>query len=476
MSLVLFGALALVLAMWAPNLLKDQIGRDILGVNWISAILIVVFGFFFVTVSSRICGEIGASSNPISGMTVATLLITCLLFYAVGRTGISYKEIALCTAALVCVAAANGAATSQALKSGHLVGATPRKQQIAISWGVVTSAAVIGFTLIGLNSAYTTYHKKEYPGFTATTASIAALAAEGRGDELSLQPSDVEFRGARWDHLFVRAPQTVTAPDGITTTVPIGAYLARDGVIHFGEDPGVCGVETEQLAEDGVTVERKTGKKFDAPKAQLFRLIIDGVLGGSLPWTLVLIGVFVAIMMELCGVPSLAFAVGAYLPISTSAAIFVGGLVRKWSDRRNKLTEAEQESSPGVLCSSGMIAGGALVAILACALVAPRSEIVNGTRIDKTWGDYFNLGLSSHLFSETETLDASLDRLHLGFARPMFGAESLAGPTRAFLETNNEWGFGCFLVLAVFLFVVGSRRRRRNGDLSPGNPTGPPIG
>ena len=110
--------------------------------NWLSAILIVIFGFFFVTVSSRICGEIGSSSNPISGMTVATLLITCLLFVVAGRTGVSYKEMALCTAALVCVAASNGGATSQALKTGYLVGATPRKQQIAISWGVVTLSLI----------------------------------------------------------------------------------------------------------------------------------------------------------------------------------------------------------------------------------------------------------------------------------------------------------------------------------------------
>jgi putative OPT family oligopeptide transporter len=259
MSVVLIGCIALVLAIWAPNALKGPIGRDILGIDWISAILIVVFGFFFVTVSSRICGEIGSSSNPISGMTVATLLITCGLFVAVGRTGIAYKEMALCTAALVCVAASNGGATSQALKTGYLVGATPRKQQIAISWGVITSAAVIGFTLWFMNDSYTTYHKREFPGFAATQAHVDELAAQGRGAEVAIGREKLHWRNQDWDHVYVREDQLDPSAPGNAKKilVPRGHYLAKEGVIAYYVDPGVCGTETTQLKEDG-TVERRS--------------------------------------------------------------------------------------------------------------------------------------------------------------------------------------------------------------------------
>jgi putative OPT family oligopeptide transporter len=479
MSVVVFGCIALVFAMWAPNLLKEQIGRDILGVNWISAILIVVFGFFFVTVSSRITGEIGSSSNPISGMTVATLLITCLLFVAVGRTGISYKEMALCTAALVCVAASNGGATSQALKCGHLLGATPRAQQIAISWGVITSAAVIGFTLMFLNDNFTTYHVRHYPGFTVTQATIDGLAAADRADEMAFGATKLKHRSVdndnvddEYDVLYVRKDQHYQGPNG-EQTLPRGKYLTKAGAVDFYVDPGVCGTEHDELAADNKTVVRHIEKKFDAPKAQLFRLIIDGVLGGDLPFVLVLIGVFVAIMMELCGVPSLAFAVGAYLPISTSASIFLGGLVRKWADKRSKLTESEQESSPGVLFSSGLIAGGALVAIVACALLAPKTKIdEKGTRIETTYGADLNLAVADRIFSADETLDQSLSRFGLSSLRGAFGEHSLGTSTRVFLDTNNVWGLGCFLMLGLFLFIVAGRRPKRApaGALPPPSP------
>src|SRR5262249_52545290 len=169
------------------------------------AILIVIFGFFFVTVSSRITGEIGSSSNPISGMTVATLLITCLLFVAAGRTGISYKEMALCTAAIVCVAASNRGPAAPALKCGHLLGATPRSQQIAITWGVITSAAVIGFTLVALNDSKTTYDKFEAKGFVASQATVdAADANKETANRFKLEPQSVEFHNKKWDAFYVR--------------------------------------------------------------------------------------------------------------------------------------------------------------------------------------------------------------------------------------------------------------------------------
>jgi putative OPT family oligopeptide transporter len=380
MSLVLGGSLAIAVVIWLAPVLE---------INLASAVLIVLFGFFFVTVSSRITGEIGSSSNPISGMTVATLLITCGLFVMLGWTGVGYKAMALTTAALVCVAASNGGTISQDLKTGFLVGATPKHQQNAILVGVVTSAVVIGFVLLLLNRGNTTFKPVVHDGWTPDVPASA---------ERMTGPDDKEYR-------VVYLQEDVG-------DVPRGKYLiGEDGKAWFLVDPGVCGTYPQQLTpvsgagailavpgeaptELGldrrpyrrVQLDEQTGAlaagaylvdgggtpvysirkmdKFDAPKAQLFRLIIDGILGGQLPWGLVLVGVFLAIMMELVGVSSLPFAVGLYLPISTSAGIFVGGIVRWLVDRKRKTSAAEAEFSPGMLMASGLIAGGAITGVI----------------------------------------------------------------------------------------------------------------
>ncbi len=330
MTVVLFGSLAIALAIAVAPVLQ---------IHPLSAVLIVIFSFFFVTVSSRITGEIGSSSNPISGMTVATLLITCLLFLAIGWTGVDYKAMALSTAAIVCIAASTGGTTSQDLKTGYLVGATPKAQQIGISIGVVTSALVIGWTLLFLNQAYTTVVPRAFPGFTAPVAAEAQTQAgpDGKTYQVHYQRT-------------------------IEGSVPVGKYLVDDaGQIAYLVDPGIGGVVTE--------VDGKHVTKLDAPKARLFSMIIDGILTQQLPWGLVLIGVFLALMMELCGVSSLPFAVGAYLPIATSMPIMVGGLIRHFVDRRNKAAKSENsEFAPGVLLSSGLIAGGALAGVLVAGL------------------------------------------------------------------------------------------------------------
>ncbi len=390
MTVVLGGSAALIVAIAAA---------PILGINPLSAVLILLFGFFFVTVSSRITGEIGSSSNPISGMTVATLLITCGLFVAVGWTGVEYKAMALTTAALVCVAASNGGTISQDLKTGFLVGATPRHQQLAIMAGVVTSALLIGGLLGPLNQSRVTYMPVRYPDFTSSASPTERMKG----------PDGVEYA-------VLYLPEEDEAAG-----VPRGKYLVGDDRrIAYLVDPGVCGVYERKLrpttdperrlvvpaeaeSETGLdgmpyrVVEVSEGdgagtflvnqrgeiaytveevKKFDAPKAQLFRLIIDGTLGGELPWGLVLIGVFLAIMMELVRVSSLPFAVGLYLPIYTSGGIFVGGLVRWLVDRRRKdASEAEAEFSPGVLMASGLIAGGAIAGVLQ-SVVAVLDDVV----------------------------------------------------------------------------------------------------
>jgi putative OPT family oligopeptide transporter len=234
--------------------------------NVLAAILVVLFGFFFVTVSSRITGLIGNSSNPISGMTIATLILTCTIFVAVGWIGNDYAPIALGVGAVVCIAAAIAGATSQDLKTGFLVGATPIWQQTGLVVGVVTSAFVIGITTLYLHEVMT-----------------------------------------------------------------IGS------------------------------------NSLPAPQATLMSTIIRGLLSQNLPWGLVLVGVFISVTLELCGIRSLSFAVGSYLPIATTAPIFAGGVVRWWVERRTGRRE-ESEISSGTLFSSGLIAGGSLAGILYAAL------------------------------------------------------------------------------------------------------------
>jgi putative OPT family oligopeptide transporter len=230
--------------------------------NFLVSLLVIIFGFFFVTVSSRITGLIGSSSNPISGMTIATLILTCTIFVALGWTGDVYSPIAICVGAIVCIAAANAGATSQDLKTGFLVGATPLYQQIGLIIGVLTSSLVIGMTTLYLHS--------------------------------------------------------------------------------------VMGIGSTSLP---------------APQATLMATIIKGLLSQNLPWGLVLVGVFISVTLELCGIHSLSFAVGSYLPIATTAPIFAGGLVRAYVERRTGRAE-ESEVGAGTLFSSGLIAGGSLAGIL----------------------------------------------------------------------------------------------------------------
>ena len=260
MSVVLGGSLLLGLFLVvAPGLPTQG--------NVLAAILVLIFGFFFATVSSRITGLIGSSSNPISGMTIATLILTCLLFVALGWTGDTYAPIALIVGAIVCIAAANAGTTSQDLKTGYIVGATPLYQQLGLIIGVLASAFVIGMTTI---------------------------------------------------------------------------YLHR-----------VFGIGSAAVA---------------APQATLMATIINGLLDQNLPWGLVLVGIFISVTLELCGIHSLSFAVGSYLPIATTAPIFAGGLVRYWVERKTA-TSQESEVSAGTLFSSGLIAGGSICGILFAVLV-----------------------------------------------------------------------------------------------------------
>lgn len=413
MKIVVGGSLVLIaMIMIMPQLY--------LQFNLVGAILIVAFGFLFVTVSSRLTGEIGSSSNPISGMTVATLLLTCLIFLLVGWTGPSYYVTALSIGGIVCIAASNGGTTSQDLKTGFLVGATPKYQQIAILVGALASALILGPILLRLNdqstvyvpqttlrnvqggpqidaatlSALPTFHETTRPagidGFRLLKNDAAAPAVAGLdpGEYLVDTSGRVVQKVERNFPATLRADLTKLGPPervkgGLTvpdtneyatwhkideTDGPPGKYLVDpQGVPVYYVDPGINGIY--RVAPDGTSV-----TKYDAPKATLMSYIIKGILNQKLPWGLVLLGVMIAIVLEMSGIPSLAFAVGVYLPLSSSSPIFIGGMVRWLVDkylrvkfRNREMSEeefiAETDKSPGVLMASGYIAGGALAAV-----------------------------------------------------------------------------------------------------------------
>src|SRR5712692_6723267 len=331
--------------------------------NIIGAILIVAFGFLFVTVSSRLTGEIGSSSNPISGMTVATLLLTCLIFVVLGWTGSNYFVTALSIGGVVCIASSNGGTTSQDLKTGFLVGSTPRNQQISILIGALVSAVFLGPILLALNHAGSVYVPVQNPppGFTAGRAN-----PNERVDVSTLHSREPLFGKQKTmdtNEYFVWHRQDATGGNA-------EKYLVdSSGKLVYFVDPGINGLFKKLPSGE------KIDAKFDAPKATLMSYIIKGILGGRLPWGLVLLGVFIAIVLEMASIPSLAFAVGVYLPLSSSSPIFIGGMVRWFVDRwiakkysGMNLTEdqltAEGDKSPGVLMASGYIAGGAIAGII----------------------------------------------------------------------------------------------------------------
>ncbi|NSL88915.1 oligopeptide transporter, OPT family [Chitinophaga sp. Mgbs1] len=279
LKVVLFGSIALILLMaFLPQLPGDSIGKKML-----VGLLVVVFGAFFVTVSSRIVGLIGSSNNPISGMTIATLMGTCLVFIAVDWTGKVYEPMALVVGGMICIAAANAGGTSQDLKSGYIVGATPMYQQLALFIGAIVSSVVIGLT------------------------------------------------------------------------------------VKFLDKP------TAEMVSKGITEHAIGSAYYPAPQGTLMATLAKGILSFNLDWQFVLVGVFLAITMELCGVNSLSFAVGAYLPLSTTLPIFIGGAIRGVVDHKNKknkkeVSAAEEELGKGNLFATGLVAGGAVAGVIIAVL------------------------------------------------------------------------------------------------------------
>ena len=389
-KVVLYGSLALVVAI----VLATPLRMNILG-----AILIVLFGFLFVTVSSRLTGEIGSSSNPISGMTVATLLLTCLIFLVLGWTGPTYYVTALSVGAIVCIAASNGGTTSQDLKTGFLIGSTPRAQQISILVGALASALILGPILLKLNDAATVFVETHVAERSESRdGGVGGVAPDRKSDQMEL-PATMHVDPHSLDkHEKLTGPQAASdSKDYLVwnntdeSLGPPGRYLVDEaGTPKYLVDPGING--THPTRPDGTKV-----TKFDAPKATLMSYIIKGILNRQLPWGLVLLGVMIAVVLEMSGIPSLAFAVGVYLPLSSSTPILVGGAVRWLVDRYTKTklkpsaTEeevaAEGDKSAGVLMASGYIAGGAIAGIVIAFFAGVLSDFQ--AKVD-AWADAHN--------------------------------------------------------------------------------------
>ena len=282
LSIKIVGIGSLLLILIIAFLPSSLIPGSSIGSKLLLGLLIIIFGAFFVTVSSRIVGLIGSSNNPISGMTIATLMGTCLIFIAVKWTGSFYEPMALVVGSMICIAAANAGGTSQDLKTGYIVGATPRYQQIALFIGAIVSSIAIGATVKILD---TPTHE-----------------------------------------------------------------MVQQGIQHaIGTD------------------------KYPAPQGTLMATLIKGILSFNLDWQFVLVGVFIAIVMELCGIKSLSFAIGIYLPLSTTFPIFIGGAIRglvDWRSKRKKikLTAEEEDLAKGNLFATGLVAGGALAGVIVAIL------------------------------------------------------------------------------------------------------------
>ncbi len=343
MTVVLFGSLGLVLVMaLIPSL---GLGLSLFGL--LGAAMILLFGFLFVTVSSRLTGEVGSSSNPISGMTIATLLLTCLIFLVLDKRDAAAMLTALTVAAVVCIASSNGGTTSQDLKTGYLVGATPSKQQLAILVGTLTSAVVIGGTMLLLNEVGTHYSTKGLPQQKLTVPANAPREKVGKPYD---DKDSTEYRVVH-----------VRKDDELNPGIKPGRYNVDDaGWPKYWADMPVA--QVSKVMDNG----QPAPGRFTAPQPQLFASIIEGILSGKLEWGLIITGVLIAVAVELAGVSALPFAVGMYLPFSSSAPIFAGGALRWLADRmRGKpASDVETETSPGVLLSSGYIAGGTLCGLI----------------------------------------------------------------------------------------------------------------
>ena len=329
MKWVVVGSAVIVVMMWILLTFHPMKGAQTAWYqNLFAGVFVVVFGFLFVTVASRISGLLGNSSNPISGMSIATLMATCAIFFLAGWTAPNYSVLALMIGGVVCIAAAIAGATSQDLKTGFLVGATPFWQQMGLLVGVTISTVAIGATLNLMNKGLERYIPTEI-----------AVNLQALPSGVKVERPNFTYQGKNYELINV-----------------LGSHEIADGEYLYDDTTN----RIEYQWAQGIG-----GDKAPAPQARLMATVISGILNQRLPWRLVLMGVAMVIAVEILGVRSLAFATGMYLSIATTAAMFAGGLVRWAVDASLKeRSEGDSEASPGALYSSGLIAAGGIFGLL----------------------------------------------------------------------------------------------------------------
>jgi putative OPT family oligopeptide transporter len=395
MRIVVLGTVVIMVMMWILLTFHPIKGAQ---TSWwqnlFAGVFVVVFGFLFVTVAGRISGLLGNSSNPISGMSIATLMATCAIFFVAGWTAPNYQVLALMIGGVVCIAAAIAGATSQDLKTGYLVGATPFWQQMGLLIGVTVSTLAIGTTLNLMNKGLEKYLPTEIP------VNIQTL------------PSGVK----------VERDTFVYHGKNYTLINSLGSHEIPDGEYLY--DAGTKQIEFQWAQGIG-------SDKAPAPQARLMATVISGILNQRLPWRLVLMGVALVIAIEILGVRSLAFATGSYLPLGTTAAMFAGALVRMAVEATTKKKD-ESEASPGALFSSGLIAAGGVFGLLGIIInLFQDPEISNNV---------------PHWLTESLRLPWRADLFSFG--------PKLLGP----LATSNLFGLIMFLVLAASLFYFARKK------------------
>jgi len=395
MRTVVLGSIVIVAMMWVLLTFHPMQGAE---THWwqnvLAGIFVVVFGFLFVTVAGRISGLLGNSSNPISGMSIATLMATCAMFFVAGWTAPNYQVLALMIGGVVCIAAAIAGATSQDLKTGYLVGSTPFWQQMGLLIGVTVSTLAIGTTLNLMNKGLEKYIPGQIP------VNLQALPAG-----VTLERDSFAYKGKTY--VLVNSLGSHEIPDG--------EYLY---------DRGTNQIEYQWAQGIG-------SDKAPAPQARLMATVISGILNQRLPWRLVLMGVALVIAVEILGVRSLAFATGSYLPLGTTAAMFAGGLVRVLVDATTKKKD-ESEASPGALYSSGLIAAGGVFGLLGIVINLLQDPEIS-TRVPHWFSSLLGLPWRPDLFA--------------------VGPKIFGG-----LAASNLFGAFMFLVLAGTLFYFARKK------------------
>jgi uncharacterized oligopeptide transporter (OPT) family protein len=365
MRVVVIGSILIVACMFFFLQFKPVPGAYVgWAANLAASLLVVVFGFLFVTVSSRIVGLIGSSANPVSGMTIATLMATSAIFLVKGWTSPAFGALAITIGGVVCIAASNAGDTSQDLKTGYIVGSTPRLQQIALMIGVVVSTVAIGLTLNLMNTGLQEFHARR------PALGHQRPPPRRRRPNRRPAPAQRDSRHGRKQRQVLHHPHK----SEYVILNALGSAELADGKYLYS--PASHQIEVQWIQGIG-------SEKAAAPQARLMATVINGILTRKLPWGLVLLGVFLVIAVELLGIRSLSFAVGAYLSIGTTLAIFCGGMVRWFVDEAVKkaggdAAETESEISPGSLFASGLIAAGGIVGLIGVALKGYESTFDKG--------------------------------------------------------------------------------------------------